>query len=74
MTKVFTIFLTVILLSSLCFGQEVIKDENWLKGFRTEADSFPTLEYWESKKFTLEDVANGKQRLSFIRQFAPQNE
>ena len=74
MTRVFTIFSTIILLSTLCFGQETVEDENWLKGFNTEADSFPTLAYWEPKKFTLEDVAAGKQRLNSIRRFVPQNE
>lgn len=73
--KIFiTIFFTVFLLSNICFGQEYIEDENWLKGFKTEADSFQTLQYWKTKRFTVEDVANGKRRLNLIRQFAPQNE
>lgn len=73
--KIFiTIFLTILLLSNICFGQEYIEDENWLIGFNTEADLFPTLAYWEVRKFTLEDVVNGKRRLNLIRQSVPQNE
>lgn len=74
MNKSLRFFLTIILFSKLCFGQEYIEDENWLKGFRTEADSFPTLTYWPTRTFSLEDVDRGKQRLSSIRNFTPRNE
>lgn len=74
MNKSLRFFLAIILFSKLCFGQVYIEDENWLKGFRTEADSFPTLSYWPPRTFTLEDVDRGKQRLSSIRNFTPRNE
>jgi hypothetical protein len=75
MTKFLTFFVFLALLPNLGFGQEkYVEDENWLKGFQTEADDFPNLVYWQRRKFTLEDVANGKQRLNQIRKFAPENE
>ena len=70
---IFIIFLILLSISGLCFGQEIVEDENWLKGLGTEADSFPSLIY-QFKTFTQEDVTKGKQRLKSIRQFAPKNE
>ena len=74
MKKVITVFLSSLLFASLCVGQEITEDENWLKGFRTEADYLPTLLYWEPKRFTPEDLRNGKRRLNIIRQYTPRNE
>jgi hypothetical protein len=55
-------------------GQEIIEDQNWLKGFNTEADYVELLLYWDMKAFSLHDVARGKARLKVVRQFSPQNE
>lgn len=74
MMRLFAFLLIAVALSGQCFGQEYVEDENWLKGFHTEADYFPTLTYWQLERFTLEDIANGKQRLNSIRKFVPQNE
>jgi hypothetical protein len=71
MKKVIAVFLSSILFASLSLGQE---DENWLKGFGTEADHLPTLLYWEPKRFSLEDLPNGKRRLDIIRQYTARNE
>jgi len=68
--KTFLIFLSIV---GFCFGQEIVEDENWLKGFGTEADSLPSLIY-PFTKFTKEDLSKGKQRLKTVRQFASKNE
>lgn len=62
------------LVAGIAVGQGYVEDENWLKGFRTEADSFSTLTYWPERTFTLEDVVKGKEHLGSIRRSTPQNE
>jgi hypothetical protein len=74
MLRVFTVFLALVLLSKLSLGQDIVEDANWLKGFRTEADYLEPLVYWDIKRFTLEDVAQGKVRLKSVRQFEPRDE
>lgn len=74
MLRVFKVFLALVLLSKLSLGQDIVEDENWLKGFRTEADHLEPLLYWDIKRFTLEDVARGKVRLKSVRQFEPRDE
>lgn len=74
MKKVITVLLSSLLFAGLSFGQELNEDENWLKGFRTEADYLPTLLYWEPKAFTREDLENGKRRLGIIKQYAAHSE
>lgn len=73
LTKFFTICLILLSISGICFGQETIEDENWLKGVGGEADYVPYLLY-QFRTFTKEDVPKGKQRLKTVRQFAPKNE
>lgn len=74
MLRGFLVFLILVLLSTLSLGQDIVEDENWLKGFRTEADYLESLVYWDIKWFTLEDVARGKLRLESVRQFEPRDE
>jgi hypothetical protein len=74
MRRLTSVLFAFFLLSSFGFAQESIDDENWLKGFKTEADYLEPLVYWDMKSFTLDDVARGKVRLKTVRQFAPQNE
>ena len=50
-----------------------MEDENWLKGFNTEADNYPTLVYWYNE-FSSDDLARAKLRLKTVRLFTPQNE
>lgn len=71
MKKIIAVFLSSILFASFSLGQE---DENWLKGFGTEADHLPTLIYWEPKRFTTDDLHNGKRRLNIVRQYTAGNE
>ncbi len=73
LTKISIICLILLSISSVCFGQEIVEDENWLKGLGGEADYLPYILY-QYKTFTKEDVTKGKQRLKSIRQFAPKNE
>lgn len=74
MCRFFSAFLAIFLLSYINVGQESVEDENWLKGFETEADYLEPLVYWDMKSFTLDDVERGKARLKTVRQFTPQNE
>lgn len=74
MPRRLTVIFTILSLSFVSFGQDVIEDENWLKGFGTEADYVSPLLYWDMKSFTLDDVARGKVRLKSVRQFTPQDE
>ncbi|MGD9589163.1 MAG: hypothetical protein AB7Q37_01135 [Pyrinomonadaceae bacterium] len=74
MLRFLTVFLALFLLSQLSLGQDIVEDENWLRGFGTEADYLEPLVYWDIKTFTLEDVARGKVRLKSVRQFEPQDE
>lgn len=71
--KTFCLLVILFAFSHVVFGQEYFEDENWLKGFQTEADKFPVL-YYQFERFTKEDVAKGKQRLNLIRQFEPKTE
>ncbi len=71
MKKVIAVFFGSLLFVSLCVGQE---DENWLKGFISEADHLHTLSYWEPIKFTPSDIAAGKKRVNLIKAFPPENE
>jgi hypothetical protein len=74
MHRFFTVFVTILILSCLSVGQEIVEDENWLKGFNTEADYVDPLLYWDMKSFTLDDVVRGKMRLKVVRQFDPKDE
>jgi hypothetical protein len=71
--KILQTFLVFLLFAGFCFGQEIVEDENWLKGFGTEADYLPSLIY-PFTTFTKENLTKGKQRLKTVRQFAPNNE
>lgn len=73
LTKISIICLILLSISSVCFGQEIVEDENWLKGLGGEADYLPYILY-QYKTFTKDDITNGKQRLKLIRQFAPETE
>jgi len=68
--KTFLFFLSIV---GFCFGQEIVEDENWLKGVGTEADSLPSLIY-PFTNFTKEDLSKGKQRLKIVRLSASKNE
>jgi len=68
--KTFLFFLSIV---GFCFGQEIVEDENWLKGFGTEADYLPSLIY-PFTNFTKEDLSKGKQRLKIVRLSASKNE
>lgn len=75
--KVVFFFTTILLLLSISansFGQKAVGDENWLKGFKTEADDYQTLSYWDFASFKLEDIPQAKKRLNSVRQYTPQNE
>jgi hypothetical protein len=65
----FLIFLSIV---GFGFGQEIVEDENWLKGLGTEADYLTSLIYLTN--FNKEDLTKGKQRLKTVRQFTPKNE
>lgn len=68
--KTFLFFLSIV---GFCFGQEIVEDENWLKGFGTEADYLPSLIY-PFTNFPKEDLSKGKQRLKIVRLSASKNE
>lgn len=70
--KILKTFLIFLLSAGFCFGQEIVEDENWLKGLGTEADYLPSLSY-PFTTFTTEDLTQGKRRLKSVRQFAPKN-
>lgn len=67
-----TAFLTIFSLAGYCFGQDIVEDENWLKGLGTEADSLPFLVYLS--KFSKEDLTRGKQRLGAVQKSSPNGE
>jgi hypothetical protein len=66
--KIFTTFLVLLSILGFCFGQEIVEDENWLKGFGTEADYLPSLIY-PFTNFTKKDLSKGKQRLKIVPNF-----
>lgn len=70
----FPAILLLLSISTFSFGQDSVEDENWLKGFYTEADSLPTLTYWDFNRFKLADLPQAKKRLISVRQYTPQNE
>lgn len=70
----FTAFLFLLSISTISFGQETGEDENWLKGFNTEADYMPTLVYWSFERFSLKDIPQAKKKLSIVRQHTPKTE
>ncbi len=70
----FTAFLILLSISIISFGQETVEDENWLKGFNTEADYMPTLVYWDFERLSLKDIPQAKIRLDSVRKFTPQSE
>jgi hypothetical protein len=74
-SRCFIIFLILLLISTaISFGQEPIEDENWLKGFKTEADYMPTLVYWDFTRLSIKDIPQAKKRLNIIREVAPKTE
>lgn len=73
LTKIFLITIFFISASGVCYGQQYTEDENWLKGFDTEADKYPTLVYWYNE-FSSDDLSRAKHRLKTVRLFTPQNE
>ena len=64
--------LTFLSLAGYCFGQEVVEDENWLKGLGTEADTLTFLIY--QSNVLEEDLTKGKQRLRAVQKFSPKDE
>lgn len=77
MMKIIQLYAKLLILCSITvfsFGQEPIEDENWLKGFKTEADYLPTLVYRDSKSLSLKNIPQAKKRLNFLREFSPTNE
>lgn len=71
--KIFTTFLILFSIVAICFGQDFVEDENWLKGLGTEADYFSNLTY-PFTKFTKEDLTKGKQWLKAVREFKQKDE
>lgn len=71
--RILKTFLIFLLSAGFCFGQEIVEDENWLKGLGTEADYLPSLIY-PFTTFAEEDLTQGKRRLNTVRQFTPKNE
>jgi hypothetical protein len=70
--KFFKIFLILLSISGFCWGQELVEDENWLKGLGTEADYLPTLVYLPD--FNKKDLPSAKKRLGIVRQFTAKSE
>lgn len=70
----FASFLFFLSISTAAFGQEAVEDENWLKGFNTEADYMQTLLYWSFERLSLKDVPQAKKRLNIVRQFTPKTQ
>jgi hypothetical protein len=71
--KSLTIFLFLLAISSICFGQEIVEDENWLSEVGGVYTNYYRITY-QFNDFTIEDVATAKQKLSLIRKISPKNE
>jgi hypothetical protein len=72
-TNIFTVVLSILLISAVCFGQDDGSDENWLLEFRGEYTNYERI-FYQFTTFTKEDVANAKQKLKSIKTFAPKDE
>lgn len=73
LTKTF-LFLTFLLISQICFAQEYIQEENWLREVAGEyCAPYQNITY-RFENFTQQDISNAKAKLKSIKQFAPINE
>ena len=66
-TKLPTIFLLLLIIPTLGFGQEIVEDENWLAEIIGSYCGSPVINY-RFRTFTMDDVIKAKQKLKSIKQ------
>lgn len=71
--KIFAIILIVLSVSTVCFGQEFVEEENWLLELGGDYTGQTMISY-EFNNFSKEDVVKAKQKLKNIREIAPKDE
>src|SRR5687768_7404251 len=72
--KIFIISFILLSISGLCFGQEIVEDENWLREIAGEYCSGYRYLTYRYKTFSKDEVTKAKEKLKFIKQFVPKNE